>query len=632
MSRKNDIRRRFLRSYLAVASVPLFLLAIVAGWIGASSLKIAAENTQSEVSLRVGTEVAKYLESVVFTVETFDRHFGFIDLSKDDVEKHLLRLVADNQAIQSAFVITNDSERTVEVYVDRDGLFPESNKFVSMAAALIDTVSKDGLPTFGSLHHVDANGRPRFIFNYPLIELRTGLVQKTLAVTVRGEELWRILRAISISKHRDVYVVDPTGLVIAHRDSTKVLQRRTLEGRKKNGIRRSLDGDLVIAASHQANVNGASFIVIAEQQLLDALAPALRVVTTISIFFILGIILAVWLSKLNYKKIVEPIEIISLVAQAIRKGDLTHRTNLSGDDEVVQLGNILDGMIDDFQELISDERDARERLDVALEELSELNFSLEAQVKERTGQLELALDAEKQTNALQRRFVAMVSHEFRTPLAIIDGQAYRLVKRDDTFTSDRRIASLEKIRGAVRRLTNLMESVLSSASLEAGSITFTPEPMDLRALVQQACTAQQEVSHSHKIHVDIDDLPDTYLGDSKLLYQVISNLLSNAVKYSPDADRVEVSGKSMARGLEITIRDFGVGIPVDELPKISERFFRASTSSGIEGTGIGLNLVKALIDLHSGAMDIASEMGQGSTFTVTLPNKPSVADKDAAAA
>jgi signal transduction histidine kinase len=607
-------------------------LAIVTGWIGASSLIVAAQDTQTEIGIRVGAAVVNYLERVVFSIKTFDQHFDLLDLSNQDLERRLSKLVSDNQAIQSAFIINNSGDKTVEAYIDRDDLFRQENTFVSMAKSLTDAVSDGGLPVFGSLHRHDANGRPRFIFSYPLTDLQTGKVPKVLAVIVRGEELWSILRKLAISKHRDVYVVDSNGLLIAHRDSTTVLQRKTLDDPSHDGIRRGLKGDYVIAASHRASVSGASFIVIAEQQLLAALVPALRLILAISIFFVSGIALAFWLSKRNYKRIVEPIETISRVAHAIGEGDLTQRSNLEGDDEIIKLGKIMDGMIDGFQKLMSDERDAREKLNLALEKLNQLNFSLEAQVKERTHQLEAALETEKQTNALQRRFVSMVSHEFRTPLAIIDGQAQRLIKRDDRFTSDQRKTSLEKVRSAVRRLTDLMESVLGSASLEAGSIAFAPAPMDLRALVRQACAAQQEISRGHQINLDIDALPENYEGDPKLLFQVMSNILSNAVKYSPDADLVHVRGQTTDAGLEISVRDFGVGIPEDELPKISERFFRASTSSGIQGTGIGLNFVKSLIEMHGGAMEIASQSGEGSTFTVTLPHKPSVDTTDAAAA
>lgn len=256
--------------------------------------------------------------------------------------------------------------------------------------------------------------------------------------------------------------------------------------------------------------------------------------------------------------------------------------------------------------------------------LAEENIDVERRLAEEKVEatlLEQSLEKEKDLNAQQRRFVSLVSHEFRTPLAIIDGQAQRLIRRGEKLEADQRVTSLEKIRHAVIRLTDLMESVLSSASLEAGSIAFDPRPMDLKSLVRKACDSQQEIRGSHRIDVDIASLPDAYLGDPKLLHQVVTNLLSNAVKYSPDADRVSVMGKTTETHLEIAVRDFGVGIPEHELAQISERFFRASTSSGIQGTGIGLNLVKSLIEMHDGRMDVSSVEGDGSTFTVKLPRK-----------
>lgn len=264
--------------------------------------------------------------------------------------------------------------------------------------------------------------------------------------------------------------------------------------------------------------------------------------------------------------------------------------------------------------------------------LAEENIHVErclAEEKAEAAFLEQSLERERELNAQQRRFVSLVSHEFRTPLAIIDGQAQRLIRRGDKLSTDQRATALEKVREAVRRLTGLMESVLSSASLEAGSLALDPAPMDLKALVEKACDIQQEISGNHRINVNVDALPENYLGDPKLLHQVAANLLSNAVKYSPDADRVDVTAVVTEDGIEIAFRDFGLGIPEDEVPKLFQRFFRASTSSGIQGTGIGLNLVKTLIEMHEGTMDVASIEGEGSTFTVKLPHSVPVETQSA---
>ncbi|MEM8952265.1 MAG: ATP-binding protein, partial [Pseudomonadota bacterium] len=136
--------------------------------------------------------------------------------------------------------------------------------------------------------------------------------------------------------------------------------------------------------------------------------------------------------------------------------------------------------------------------------------------------------------------------------------------------------------------------------------------------------------------VDVSELPESYVADVKLIRQVISNLLSNAVKYSPEGERVWVSGKVTEEGdILIDVRDEGVGIPKDEVDKLFDRFFRASTSIGIAGTGIGLHLVKTLVDLHSGKVNVESTVGVGTVFSIILPgtagSKMSLKDCEAAA-
>ena len=234
--------------------------------------------------------------------------------------------------------------------------------------------------------------------------------------------------------------------------------------------------------------------------------------------------------------------------------------------------------------------------------------------------LELQLANEKEKMQLQRRFVAMVSHEFRTPLSVIDGQARSILRRLDRIDPDSIAGRLGRITANVQRLIGLMESMLASARLEAGAIEFSPMEHDLRALIEDVCGQQNEVSESHEIVMDLDALPTTHLSDPHLLRQVFTNLLSNAVKYSPDADRVDVTASQSTDGYRIAVRDYGVGIPEDELPKLATQFFRASTSVGIAGTGIGLNLAKAFAEMHDGSLSVESTSGAGTTFTVLLPS------------
>ena len=281
-------------------------------------------------------------------------------------------------------------------------------------------------------------------------------------------------------------------------------------------------------------------------------------------------------------------------------------------------------------------RDTRRELEEKNLELGTHRDHLEEKVAERTAevqrqteQLAQALQKEQDLNTLQREFVALVSHEFRTPLTIIDSAAQRLVRRKDKMTAEDLATRTGKIRDAVRRMTGLIESTLNASRLDAGKIRMEPRPCDLKALVREVCARQAEISKVHDIRVDVDGLPEEIHADAELLDQVFTNLLSNAVKYAPNDPRIEVKGWTDGAFAALSVRDHGVGIPADDLPRMFERFFRARTSAGIGGTGIGLNLVKQLVEMHTGTTEVDSVEGQGSVFTVRLPVDQRAADDSA---
>lgn len=249
----------------------------------------------------------------------------------------------------------------------------------------------------------------------------------------------------------------------------------------------------------------------------------------------------------------------------------------------------------------------------------EMLDEMSAGKEEHRRQLSEALENERKYNALHREFVSMASHEFRTPLAIIDGAAQRLIRRAERMTPDELLERVGKIRHAVTRMIGLIDSTLSASRMEAGRIELAVEPCDLREILGTVCRRQQEIAPEHEIALDLRQAPKLIEADPKQLDQVFTNLLSNAVKYSPNKGRIEVMAGREGDMAVISVRDHGVGIPPAELPNLFERFFRASTSTGIPGTGIGLNLAKQLVEMHGGSIGVTSIPGQGSTFAVHLP-------------
>lgn len=253
--------------------------------------------------------------------------------------------------------------------------------------------------------------------------------------------------------------------------------------------------------------------------------------------------------------------------------------------------------------------------------MHDITMRKELEQAEQQAQETLSRALKQQMELVERQglFVSMVSHEFRTPLAIIDGSAQKLRRRKDSITPETLETLSFKLQDCVKRMTDLMESTLTAGRAEAGEIEITTRTMDLASVIQKVCNRQGELDQTHNIVTDLDRLPPTMEGDPGALDQVFTNLLSNAVKYAPTNPDIEVTGWTQSEQVFVSVRDYGVGIPEKELPKMFQRYFRASTASGIAGTGIGLSLVKALADMHGGTISVASAAGEGSTFTLCLP-------------
>lgn len=232
--------------------------------------------------------------------------------------------------------------------------------------------------------------------------------------------------------------------------------------------------------------------------------------------------------------------------------------------------------------------------------------------------LERALATEREATILQRRFVSMVSHEFRTPLAIIDNHAQRIASRAARGEVSGLADRVGQIRAAIRRLGGMIDDALDLVRADEGQLHLQLESFSLAELITQICHQQQDLNPHITFSYDLDALPQRWEGSAFLLERVFGNLISNAVKYSGESKKIEIRAYA-GEYIRISVRDYGVGIPAAELSKLFERFFRASTSQGIPGTGLGLHLAREIVNRHGGQLTVESHVAQGSCFTVSLP-------------
>ena len=260
------------------------------------------------------------------------------------------------------------------------------------------------------------------------------------------------------------------------------------------------------------------------------------------------------------------------------------------------------------------------------EELTFHRDNLASEVKRRTAELEAqavrlqeALSQEKELNQLQNQFVSMVSHEFRTPLTVIDATARRVARNGSGMSKEELVDRMSRVRSSVKRLSGLVERTLDASRLANGVIDYNPVAFALPAFIDEILDCHKEAAPQAEFRVTLSELPPTLTGDPQLIDHMLSNVLSNAIKYAPENPVIEVTASSDGECFRFTVRDNGVGIPKHDLDKVMNRFYRAKTSSGIPGTGIGLSFVSELVAMHKGCICIDSEEGKWTEVTISLP-------------
>jgi signal transduction histidine kinase len=298
--------------------------------------------------------------------------------------------------------------------------------------------------------------------------------------------------------------------------------------------------------------------------------------------FLLAVLGAMVLRRRLEVRVGRPVTALADVARAFGGGELGQRVSASG---------------------------GIREVDIATEAFDDMAEHIEATV--------LRL---RELDDLKSRFVASVSHELRTPLTAVSGFVGVLLDPEGEPLSDDQREMLTIVKRNASYLETIMDDLLLLSRLESGQMSLDLGDVDVAELLEELCSELRPAMSEHAIALDVEAVARPVVAaDRARLRQTFANLVGNAIKFSPPDGHVAVRALSEGTGAVVEICDEGPGIPEDELPRLSERFFRASTAVGVKGTGLGLTISREIVELHGGRIEVLSTVGKGSTFRVHLP-------------
>jgi PAS domain S-box-containing protein len=275
------------------------------------------------------------------------------------------------------------------------------------------------------------------------------------------------------------------------------------------------------------------------------------------------------------------------------------------------------------EQLIVYASELEKKVQMRTEALNNLVIELEKEVIERKKAVEetkKALAKERELNDLKSKFVSLASHEFRTPLSTIMSSASLVGQYKDKGEWEKVDKHVARIKSSVGHMTNILNDFLSLGKLEEGKVMVHPDSIFLdHFLVEIEEEMRATLKKDQHIVVECQQHHKPIISDVRILRNILFNLISNASKYSAEGKNIYLRCESFEDKITFSIRDEGVGIPDQDTKNIFERFFRASNVNHIQGTGLGLNIVKRYAELLDGHVSFSSQQGHGSIFSITIP-------------
>jgi len=595
-------RSRIWRRHAAVVAA-LVSVAVLA--FGATEMLASYREVQEQVG-RAQTaraqEVARALKGALASVE---RHVSAVTmlpwsvggwLTLDTRREEYARLLRLAPAVESVAFQTADGREALMVSrreADRRG--PGDAQAPVSVGGPVPAVSC----VYSKIEYV-ADYEPQLSLDVSYPEANAlGRTRVKIALRALARELMPALSLDGV----EVFAVDDKGVVVLHRDSQLMLERRAVPGLQSTDVRTADSGRAAVTPG----LGGADVLrsiepldelhlrVVVEEPLSQAMLPVWETLKRTALFTVAGVGLSAFGALYLASALTLPIRRLHGAVQSVGAGNLATRVDVTTNDELQALA---------------------ERFNVMADSIQESHLTLESRVAEKTRDLELA-------NRHKSEFLANMSHELRTPLNAIIGFSEVLAEQMFGKLNAKQMEYATDIHGSGQHLLSLINDILDLSKIEAGRLDLEASEFDVGAAIANATTLVRERVQRQGLTLKVEVGPDvtTWRADARRFKQILVNLLSNAVKFTPMGGQVTVRAAMHDDRLRVSVSDTGVGIAESDMPLLFEPFRQvgASDRGKAEGTGLGLSLVRSLIELHRGTLAVDSKVGEGSTFTFELP-------------
>lgn len=604
-----SLRTRFMFVMLGLAVVPLSLLPVLAGRNASISLEQQSVAFQRQVAAGVGSEIEAAIHGRLDDLEQLVLIAHLLDHSRQEQEVLLNSLLSHERMFQEIALIEADGDELVRVARD-EAVLPSDLRSRSDDAAFERSLLT-ARPYFGPVAFDDDAREPLMTVAYPAVDLRSGRVSAVLVASVRFKPVWSLLAEQEMTAGRDVFVINAEGIVVGHRDPTRVLREEVYlpSGSASRSV--GLDGTDSVVATVDLALGDQRLTVVAEQPLSTALQASTDAFIVTMYVTAFAAFLALAAIALATRRVIQPIERLAASAERVAAGDLTERVHATRLDEIGDLGRAFDHMTAELQRTVDELEDRVAARTFELEAAAAAQRSLITRLESQNDELAGVRDRLQELLRSKDEFLGSVSHELRTPLASVLGFASELRDNFDEFDPEERQQFVTLIAEQGEDMAHIIEDLLVAARADTDGLVVRNVPTDIGHSVASVLNQVTGVVNDVELENGVEAL-----ADPGRLRQILRNLVVNADRYGGDQVAIEVTER---RGrVTLQVRDNGSGLPRDEWDAIFEPYTRSHHREGQPASvGLGLTVSRILARKMGGDLTYRHE-GGSSVFELTL--------------